>query len=231
MERFDPSTLNFDERGLIPAIVQDASNGQVLTLAYMNDESLRLTLETGLTHFYSRSRQRIWQKGEESGHVQRVQEIYFDCDEDALLIKAEQVVAACHTGRRSCFFRRLHPSAEVPEELARQQFDPDAVYGGSLAILQQIFGVISDRKANPKADSYVSALFVKGQDQILKKVAEEAAELVVASKNGSPAEIIYELADLWFHTLVLLGYHGIMPQEVARELRKRFGKKGKADSR
>jgi len=231
MERFDLSQLQFDERGLIPAIVQDATNGQVLTLAYMNRESLRLTLETGLTHFYSRSRQRIWQKGEESGHVQRVQEIYFDCDEDALLVKAEQVVAACHTGRRSCFFRRLHPSTEVPEEVGRQQFDPEAVYGGSLAILQQIFEVINDRKANPKADSYVSGLFAKGQGQILEKVAEEAAELVVASKNGASAEIIYELADLWFHTLVLLGYHGIAPQEVARELRKRFGKKSKADYR
>ncbi len=231
MEQFDLDKLKFDERGLIPAIVQDASNGQVLTLAYMNNESLRLTLETGLTHFYSRSRQRIWQKGEESGHVQRVQEIYFDCDEDALLVKAEQVVAACHTGRRSCFFRRLHPLPEVPEEVGRQQFDPEVVYGGSLAILTQIFEVIEDRKANPKADSYVSNLFAKGQDQILKKVAEEAGELVVASKNGKPGEIIYELADLWFHTLVLLGYHGIAPQEVARELRGRFGKKSKADYR
>ena len=229
MERFDPSQLKFDERGLIPAIVQDAANGQVLTLAYMNDESLRLTLETGLTHFYSRSRQRIWQKGEESGHIQRVQEIYVDCDEDALLIKAEQVVAACHTGRRSCFFRRFHPSAEVPEEVERKLFDPEAIYGGSLSILQQVFEVIRDRKANPKADSYVSGLFAKGQDQILKKVGEEAAELVVASKNGRPAEIIYELADLWFHTLVLLGYHGIAPQEAAQELRKRFGKKNKSD--
>jgi phosphoribosyl-ATP pyrophosphohydrolase/phosphoribosyl-AMP cyclohydrolase len=230
MERFDDLTqLRLDESGLIPAIVQDAESGQVLTLAYMNKESLRLTVETGLTHFYSRSRQRIWQKGEESGHVQRVQEIYIDCDEDTLLIKAEQAVAACHTGRRSCFFRRLYPDAEAPEGLTRQQFDPEAVYGGSLAILQQIFDVIRDRKANPKADSYVSGLFTKGQDQILKKVGEEATELVVASKNGRPDEIIYEAADLWFHTIVLLGHHGITPSEVARELRKRYGKKNKAE--
>lgn len=231
MERLDPSQLRFDERGLIPAIVQDAADGQVLTVAYMNAESLRLTLESGLTHFFSRSRQRIWQKGEESGHVQRVREIYVDCDEDALLIKAEQVVAACHTGRRSCFFRRLHPSPDVPEDVARQRFDPEAVYGKSLAILQQIFEVISDRKAHPKADSYVSSLFAKGQDQILKKIGEEAAELVVASKNGKPEEIVHELADLWFHTLVLLGYHGIAPQEAARELQKRRGKKTKAEDR
>ena len=229
MERFDPSQLRFDEHGLIPAVVQDATNNQVLTVAYMNAESLRLTLETGLTHFYSRSRQRIWQKGEESGHVQRVHEIYVDCDGDALLIKAEQVVAACHTGRRSCFFRRLHPSPEVPEEVARQRFDPKAVYGGSLAILQEIFEVIEDRKVNPKADSYVSGLFAKGQDQILKKIGEEAAELVVASKNGKLEEIVHELADLWFHTLVLLGYHGITPRETAQELRTRRGKKSKAD--
>ncbi|MBI2902857.1 MAG: bifunctional phosphoribosyl-AMP cyclohydrolase/phosphoribosyl-ATP diphosphatase HisIE [Candidatus Methylomirabilis oxyfera] len=229
MEQRDPSQLRFGDDGLIPAIVQDVTNGQVLTLAYMNRESLRLTLETGLTHFYSRSRRRIWQKGEESGHVQHVREIYFDCDEDALLIKAEQVVAACHTGHRSCFFRRLHPSPEVPEEVARQRFDPEAVYGGSLAILQEVFEVIADRKVNPKADSYVSGLFAKGQDQILKKIGEEAAELVVASKNGQPEEIVYELADLWFHTLVLLAYHGIAPREAARELSKRRGKKSKAD--
>src|SRR5574337_959696 len=231
MERFDLTQLWFDESGLTPAIVQDAENGQVLMLAYMSQESLRLTVETGLTHFYSRSRQRIWQKGEESGHIQRVREIYFDCDEDALLIKAEQVVAACHTGRRSCFFRRLHPSSETPEELTRQQFDPEAIYGGSLAILQQIFEVIKDRQARPQPGSYVSGLFSKGQDQILKKVGEEAAELLVASKNGHPEEIIYEAADLWFHTLVLLGYHGIAPSEVARELRKRYGKKSKAQYR
>ncbi|HWQ69950.1 MAG TPA: bifunctional phosphoribosyl-AMP cyclohydrolase/phosphoribosyl-ATP diphosphatase HisIE [Patescibacteria group bacterium] len=231
MERFDRAQIRFDASGLIPAIVQDAESGQVLTLAYMNEESLRLTVETGLTHFYSRSRQRIWQKGEESGHIQRVREIYVDCDEDTLLVKAEQVVAACHTGRRSCFFRRLHPDSEVPEELARQQFDPEAVYGGSLAILQQIFDVIRDRMANPKADSYVSGLFSKGQDQILKKVGEEATELVVASKNGEPDEIIYEAADLWFHTLVILGYHGIAPSEVVRELRNRYGKKSKAEYR
>jgi phosphoribosyl-ATP pyrophosphohydrolase/phosphoribosyl-AMP cyclohydrolase len=229
MEQLDPSQLRFDDDGLIPPIVQDLTNGQDLTLAYMNDESLRLTLETGLTHFYRRSRRRIWQKGEESGNVQRVQEIYFDCDEDALLIKAEQVVTACHTGCRSCFFRRLHPSPEVSEEVLRQRFDPEAVYGGSLAILQQIFEVITDRKVNPNADSYVSGLFAKGQDQILKKIGEETAELVVASKNGRPAEIVHELADLWFHTLVLLAYHGIAPREAAQELRKRRGKKSKAD--
>lgn len=231
MEKFDPGQLKFDDSGLIPAIVQDVTNGQVLTLAYMNAESLRLTMETGLTHFYSRSRRRIWQKGEESGHIQRVHEIFFDCDEDSLLVRVEQVVAACHTGHRSCFYRRLHPSADVPEDLARRQFDPEMVYGRSLAIVQQIFEVITDRKANPKADSYVSSLFAKGQDQILKKVGEETAELVVASKNGRTGEIVYEIADLWFHTLVLLGYHGIPPQEVAQELRKRYGKKSKEDYR
>ncbi len=231
MEPFDLNQLKFDQNGLIPAIVQDATDGQVLTLAYMNRESLRLTLETGLTHFYSRSRQRIWQKGEESGHVQQVREIYVDCDEDALVVKAEQVVAACHTGRRSCFFTRLHPSPEASGEVTQRLFDPDAVYAGSLAILQQVFEVITDRKANPKADSYVSRLFEKGQDQILKKVGEESAELVVASKNGQHAEIIHELADLWFHTLVLLAHHGLTPKEGAEELRRRFGKTGKGDPR
>ncbi|NJD67468.1 MAG: bifunctional phosphoribosyl-AMP cyclohydrolase/phosphoribosyl-ATP pyrophosphatase [Candidatus Methylomirabilota bacterium] len=231
MEAFDLTQLRFDDSGLIPTIVQDAENSQVLMLAYMNRESLQMTLETGLTHFYSRSRQRIWQKGEESGHIQRVHEIYYDCDEDTLLIKAEQVVAACHTGRRSCFYRRLLPSPDAPPDTAQQQFDPEAVYGGSLAVLQQIFEVIRDRQARPQPDSYVSGLFAKGQDQILKKVGEEATELVVASKNGNPEEIIYEAADLWFHALVLLGHHGIAPSAVARELRKRYGKKDKAEYR
>jgi phosphoribosyl-ATP pyrophosphohydrolase/phosphoribosyl-AMP cyclohydrolase len=231
VERIEPGQLTFDERGLIPAVVQDVVDGQVLTLAYMNEEALRRTVETGLTHFYSRSRRRIWQKGEESGHVQRVREIYYDCDGDAVLVKAEQVVAACHTGHRSCFFRRLHPSAQGSDETPRRLFDPEAVYGGSLAIVQQVFEVIRDRKANPAPDSYVSGLFGKGHDQILKKIGEEAAEVIVASKNGTAAEVVHELADLWFHTLVLLGHHDLSPRDVARELRSRYGKKAKTDHR
>jgi len=230
MEPFDPSQLKFDERGLIPAIVQDAANEQVLMLACMSAESLRLTLETGLTHFFSRSRQRIWQKGEESGHIQRVRQILVDCDGDALLVKAEQVVAACHTGRRSCFFRLVHPSPETRADGARLQSAPESVRGSGFGILQRVFEVVVDRKAHPKPGSYVSALFEKGQDRMLKKVVEEAAEVVVASKNAAPEAIVYEVADLWFHTLALLAYHDISPQEVARELGRRFGQPSRIEA-
>ena len=121
--------LRFDEKGLIPAIVQDEGNGQVLMMAYMNQESLRQTLSTGFTHFFSRSRNRFWKKGEESGHVQRVKEVLYDCDGDTLLVRVEQEVAACHTGHRSCFFRRFHPSLGQIEEVEPPLFDPRDVYG------------------------------------------------------------------------------------------------------
>lgn len=217
--------IRFDEKGLVPAVVQDAATGEVLMVAYMNAESLRRTIATGLTHFYSRSRGRVWQKGEDSGHVQRVREILYDCDSDTLLIKAEQEGVACHTGHRSCFFRRLHPAPEGSPEIAPVLRDPGEVYGEGMAVLEKIFAVIQDRRENRPPGSYVADLFAAGQDQILKKAGEECAELLLASKNGKADEIIYEAADLVFHTLVLLAFHGISPREVTRELARRFGKK------
>ncbi|VBB05872.1 phosphoribosyl-amp biosynthesis cyclohydrolase hydrolase histidine amino-acid pra-ch phosphoribosyl-atp bifunctional includes: [Lucifera butyrica] len=210
--------IKFDVNGLVPAVIQDEKTGAVLMLAYMNRESLAKTVETGVTWFYSRSRNRLWQKGETSGHVQTVRNIYYDCDADSLLVKVEQTGAACHEGTFSCFSRKL---GETKSEAAKL-FDPEKVYGGSAAaILQELYQVITDRKANPKEGSYTNYLFTKGQDKILKKVGEEATETVIASKNNSKAEILYEMADLWYHCMVLLAYHGITPAELLAELQSR----------
>ncbi len=218
-----PADLRFDASGLIPAIAQDAEDGQVLMHAYMDREALSRTLETGLAHYYSRSRRRLWQKGEESGHVQRVRAILYDCDADTLLLKVEQVVAACHTGHRSCFYRQLSAPGGTPAEAPERRFDPAAVYAG-LGILAEVFGVIQDRKRRRPEGSYVASLFAKGPDQVLKKVGEEAAEVLLASKSEDRGQIIYEMADLWFHSLVLLAQYGIRPEEIAQELGRRVGK-------
>lgn len=214
----DISAIRFDDKGLVPAIVQDEKTGTVLMLAYMNEESLKKTLATGSTWFFSRSRQSLWQKGETSGNVQKVSNIYYDCDADTLLIKVEQTGAACHEGTFSCFSRKLGESEGTSEKL----FDPTKVYGQSVsAILSELYGVITDRKIHPKEGSYTNYLFEKGQDKILKKVGEESAETIIASKNNSKEEILYEMADLWYHCLVLLAYHNIVPSELLAELQKR----------
>ncbi len=204
--------LTFDKDGLIPAMAQDRANGQVLMLAYMNRESLELTRTTGLAHYYSRSRGRLWKKGEESGHVQRVHEILYDCDADALVLKVDQEAVACHTGHRSCFYRDLDgKTIDDVEE--------------TVGVLAEIYWTIQDRKMNRPEGSYVAGLFAKGPNAILKKIGEEAGEVVMAGKEGERQAIIFEVADLWFHTLVLLSLHDIDPQEVARELRSRIGKR------
>jgi len=222
-----PENLRFDASGLIPAIAQDVEDGQVLMHAHMNAEALARTLETGLAHYFSRSRQRLWRKGEESGHIQRVREILYDCDADTLLLRVDQEVAACHTGNRSCFFRKLPLAGVASGETSDRRFDPSAVYVG-LGVLADVYGVILDRKAHAPEGSYVASLFAKGRDQILKKILEESAEVLTASKDGDRRQLIYEMADLWFHTLVLLAEHDVRPEEIAQELGRRFGKR-KAD--
>ena len=204
-------TIKFDERGLVPAIIQDFNTRAVLMLAYMNKESLQKTLDSGYTWFYSRSRQKLWQKGETSGHVQKVISIYYDCDADAILIQVEQTGPACHEGTYSCFSRRFDNGVSNP---------PDSGQGAAL-VLQELYDVIIDRKTNRKEGSYTNYLFDKGQDKILKKIGEEAAETIIASKNQSKAETLYEMADLWYHCLVLLGYHNIAPAELLEELQGR----------
>jgi phosphoribosyl-ATP pyrophosphohydrolase/phosphoribosyl-AMP cyclohydrolase len=221
----DLSQLKFGPDGLIPTIVQDHINGDVLMVAYMNRRALEKTLETGRTHFFSRSRQKMWQKGESSGHVQEVKEIFFDCDADALLVKADQKVAACHTGHRSCFYRTL---GEPEEERGKVLFDADSVYHGAdaMEILDRLYGVIMERKSNPGENSYTSTLLAGGAETIGKKLAEESLELTLAAKDGDKENAVREAADLIYHTWVMLGHVDVKPDEVLEELNRRFGKSG-----
>lgn len=215
--------LKFDSDGLIPAIVQDATSGEVLMMAWMNGEAVSLTAETGLTHFFSRSRQKLWQKGESSGHVQKVTEILFDCDADCLLVKATQEVAACHTGHRSCFYRNLEGKT-----VGEAVFDAGEVYGDkeSREIFDTLFGVIMDRKKNPSETSYTTKLLSGGPVSVGAKVTEEAAELVEAAHTGVRDEVVHEAADLIYHAWVLLAGAGVSPQDVREELSRRFGTPG-----
>ncbi len=213
----DTSQLRFDEQGLIPAVVQDWRDGTVLMVGYMNREALERTLATRSVHFWSRSRNKLWEKGETSGHRLELKELFVDCDADTLLVKAEPVGPTCHTGERACFFTKVRPDG-TPEA----NKTPDA-FGG---LLERLYRTILDRKRAPQAGSYVSSLFEGGADRILKKVIEEAGEVALGSKNQKREEVIYEVADLLFHTLVVLGYHEITPEEIYRELAGRFGKSG-----
>jgi len=196
--------LKFDQNGLIPAIVQDYHTGQVLTLAYMNAESLAITLAEKRTCFFSRSRQCLWRKGETSGNTQQVVSITADCDKDALVVKVIKAGPACHTGAESCFFNDLYVDDEV------QKFSVDALY-------QMLVG----RKTNPKEGSYTTYLFEKGIDKILKKVGEECTEVIVAGKGDDKEETIFEIADLAYHVMVLMVQMGITPADIAAELAKR----------
>ncbi|MFQ5455496.1 MAG: bifunctional phosphoribosyl-AMP cyclohydrolase/phosphoribosyl-ATP diphosphatase HisIE [Nitrospirota bacterium] len=216
--------LNFDRDGLIPAIIQDYNNGRVLMMAYMNEESLKKTIETGRTHFFSRSRKRLWEKGETSGHYQVVKSIYTDCDKDTLLIEVEQHGNACHTGNMSCFYRGIAESPPSPPftKGGKGGFSEEKLYD---SILSKVYDIIIDRKLNSKSDSYVSSLFEKGKDRILKKIGEEAGEVIIGSKNNDKENIIYEIADLWFHTMVVMGYHGITLQDIYDELGRRYNTK------
>lgn len=204
----DLSNIRFDERGLVPAIAQDARTGAVLMLAYMNEESLRATERTGLATYWSRSRGKLWQKGETSGHVQKVCSIVYDCDGDALLLKVEQVGPACHTGQATCF----HNPLLVPEARVEQV--------GS-DILAQVYAVIQDRMAHPKEGSYTNYLLAKGVEKISKKLGEEATETVIAAIKGDAQEICYESADLCYHLLVLLAERGIPLDALWTELAQR----------
>ncbi len=210
--------VKFDERGLVPAIIQDSQSGRVLMMAYMNAESLGKTIETGRTWFYSRSREQLWMKGETSGHVQQVRDIFYDCDGDCLLIQVEQTGAACHTGHYSCFYRNA-----AGEEIEPATFDPDQVYNpqASAAILYELYDVISDRRRKMPAGSYTTYLFEKGLDKILKKVGEENAEVIIAAKNRSQEELIYEASDLLYHLLVLLVEQDVSLENIFSELKSR----------
>ena len=206
--------LVWDAQGLIPAVVQETETGQVLMVAWMSRESLEATRRTGLSHFWSRSRQSLWRKGETSGHAQHVDGIYADCDRDTLLVQVHQDGVACHTGARSCFFSRLDGLAG----------DPGAASAGP-AMLEILERVIESRKVDPPAGSYVAGLFQKGQPQICRKIGEEAAEVMTAALGGEgDARVVSEVADLWFHTMVLLSARGIPLRRVLAELAARHAK-------
>ncbi|ORJ55039.1 bifunctional phosphoribosyl-AMP cyclohydrolase/phosphoribosyl-ATP diphosphatase HisIE [Geothermobacter hydrogeniphilus] len=215
--------LKFDDNGLIPAITQDADSGEVLMMAWMNAEAVEQTLAVGKVHYYSRSRQKLWMKGESSGHVQQVREIRFDCDNDCLLIKVEQQGAACHTGQRSCFYRKWDGR---PVETGGKVVDAASLYARN-DILEALYNIIQERRQLADGEkSYVKSLFDKGLDKILGKIGEEATETAVAGKGGNRDEVIYEVADLFFHVLVLLGYYDLPPERIYAELRRRLGLSG-----
>lgn len=201
--------IKFDEKGLVPAIVQDCKTGEVLMQAYMNRESIEKTLETGRSWFYSRSRKGLWEKGATSGCIQTVKEVSYDCDGDSLLLKVDQVGAACHTGNRSCFYRSLWKGEE-------------SVKAANIGeIITDLYGKVGDRRKNPVEGSYTCYLFEKGIDKILKKVGEESTEVVIAAKNESKEEAIYEISDLIYHLTVLMNYMGVTFEEIGTELVKR----------
>ena len=212
----DLSMIQFDAHGLVPVVVQEENN-QVLMLAYMNREALEKTIETGVAWYYSRSRKKLWKKGETSGNVQRVQELSYDCDGDTLLLRVKQTGVACHTGSYSCFSgRKLYHASEnsiVPV---------DAKDDMPLAeILSDLYQVIQSRRLHPVEGSYTNYLFDKGQDKILKKLGEETAETIIASKNNIREDVLYEMSDLWYHCLVLLAYHNMTPEDLLEELKRR----------
>jgi len=196
--------LKFDEKGLIPAVVQDYFSKQVLTVAYMNRESLEISMKEGRTCFFSRSRQQLWRKGETSGNTQEIVTIKADCDLDALVVEVIKKGPACHTGSESCFFNPVYQSE------TQQDFSLEALYE-----------LLKGRKTNPKEGSYTTYLYQKGIDKILKKVGEECTEVIVAGKGGDKAETIFEISDLAYHVMVLMVEMGIEPKDIFAQLASR----------
>lgn len=228
--------IKFNQEGLIPAIILDDKTKQVLMLAYMNRESLGKTLEKGRTCFYSRSRRKLWLKGNTSGNIQVVKKIILDCDNDTLLVVVEQKGIACHTGNYSCFFKeikgdrikeiKVEPSPLLQKEQTERIKPLQGESEGEQSeidseIINEIYRIIQNRKSNYKSDSYVCKLLANSEDLLPKKIGEEATEVVIALKDKDKKAIIYEVADLWFHTLVALGNYNIEPQEIFKELKRR----------
>jgi len=202
--------LHFDQNGLIPAIAQDWVDGSILMMAWMNKESLLKTLETGEVHYWSRSREELWHKGKTSGHFQKLKGIKADCDSDTILISIEQVGSiACHTGKRSCFFKDLETNQDY-------SYPPSDACG-------ELFRVIEDRKHNPEEGSYTNSLLQEGDNKILKKIGEENAEFIMACKDKDPISVANEAADLIFHLQVALAHQNVSWTEVQEVLRKRRG--------
>lgn len=196
--------LKFDEKGLIPAVIVEAGTHELLMVAYMNRESLKISMETGKTCFWSRSRQELWTKGETSGNYQHIVSITADCDLDTLKVVVEKDGPACHTGAETCFFNPVYQSDE------KSDFTPDA-----------LMELIRGRKTNPQEGSYTTYLFQKGLDKILKKIGEESTEVIIAAKDNDPKETIYEISDLVYHVMVMMIEQGISLEDIRRELASR----------
>ncbi len=237
-------SIRFDAAGLVPVVIQDANTNEVLTLAYMNAASYHLTCETGEVWLWSRSRQSLWHKGATSGHTQRVVEIRLDCDRDALLVRVEPRGPACHTGATSCFFKPVLPASRKPDPpQAQLPVEKPAAVSTTPPIappevklvphsalelgilLDELYALIQDRKANRPEGAYTTYLFTAGLDKILKKVGEEAAETIIAAKNDQRLELAAEMADLLYHLLVLMAACDVTPHDVAEVLRSRAGKR------
>jgi phosphoribosyl-ATP pyrophosphohydrolase/phosphoribosyl-AMP cyclohydrolase len=204
--------------GIVPVIVQEKDSNEVLMLAYMNEEALELTKATGFAHYFSRSKQRIWKKGESSGHTQKVKDILLDCDNDTILLKVEQEGVACHTGRKSCFFTSIKEDKIITEI----QKDMSSTYG----VIDTLFHTIQERKNSDPSSSYTAKLLQGEENSMLKKIVEEAGEFTFAVKDKNQEEIIYEAADLTYHTLVALASQGVSPDRIKQELARRFGLSG-----
>ena len=213
--------VDWEKIDLLPVIVQDVKNSEVLMMAYMDKEALELSLSTKIAHYFSRSKQRIWKKGESSGHIQTIHSFNIDCDNDTLLIKVTQEGVACHTGRRSCFFTELD-SGDVTSEV---EVDTGSSYG----VIDTLYHTIQERKqADPKT-SWTAKLFSKGDNTILKKVVEESGEFCFAYKDDDEAEMVYEAADLTYHMLVALAAKNVSPDRIKQELARRFDMSGIAE--
>ncbi len=213
--------VDWEKSELLPVIVQDVANNEVLMMAYMNREALELSLATKIAHYFSRSRQRIWKKGESSGHIQTIHSFNIDCDNDTLLIKVTQEGVACHTGRRSCFFTELE-SGEANSDV---EVSSEVMYG----VIDTLYHTIQERKnADPKT-SWTAKLLSKGENTILKKVVEEAGEYCFAHKDNDESEMVYEAADLTYHMLVALASKNISPDRIKQELARRFDMSGIAE--
>ena len=209
---FNLESVTFDATGLVPIITQELGSKDVLMLAYANREALEKTLATGLAHYFSRSRNKLWQKGEESGHTQKIYSIRLDCDGDAILYTVDQSGPACHKLEHSCFHNSLLETEAKPET----RIGPE---------LEYVFATIQDRIKNPQEGSYVAKMHNAGIDRILKKIGEEAGEVIIAAKNSDRAELQLEVADLFFHTLFTMAEIGVSLEDVARELEGRHGKR------
>jgi len=213
--------VDWEKSDLLPVIVQDVANNEVLMMAYMNREALQLSLETKVAHYFSRSKQRIWKKGESSGHTQAIHSFSLDCDNDTLLIKVTQEGVACHTGRRSCFFTEL----ESGESNSEVEVDTTAAYG----VIDTLYHTIQERKNADPETSWTAKLLSKGDNTILKKVVEEAGEYCFAHKDNDEKEMVYEAADLTYHMLVALASKNISPDRIKQELARRFDMSGIAE--